>query len=52
MFVIYFQNILSKINLLGYGLCSIIIYEKDNKNLEDVLIKTGFKIFKIPQFKE
>tara|TARA_B110000483_G_scaffold236016_1_gene308455 strand:+ start:363 stop:1232 length:870 start_codon:yes stop_codon:yes gene_type:complete len=51
-FAIYFQNILSKINLLGYGLCSIIIYEKDNKNLEDVLMKTGFKIFKVPQFKE
>ena len=46
MFVIYFQNILSKINLLGYGLCSIIIYEKDNKNLEDVLIKQVLKYLK------
>ena len=51
-FAIFFQNILAKINLLGYGLCTIIIYEKDNKNLEDVLIKSGFKIFKIPQFEE
>ena len=51
-FAIFFQNILTKINLLGYGLCSIIIYEKNNKNLESVLINSGFKIFKIPQFEE
>ena len=51
-FAIFFQNILTKINLLGYGLCSIIIYEKNNKNLEGVLINSGFKIFKIPQFEE
>ena len=51
-FAIFFQNILTKINLLGYGLCSIIIYEKNNKNLEGVLINSGFKIFRIPQFKE
>ena len=51
-FAIFFQDILSKINLLGYGLGSIIIYEKNNKNLESVLIKSGFKIFKIPQFEE
>ena len=51
-FAIFFQNILTKINLLGYGLCSIIIYEKGNKNLEGILINSGFKIFKIPQFEE
>ena len=51
-FAIFFQNILTKINLLGYGLCSIIIYEKNNKNLESVLINSGFKISKIPQFEE
>ena len=48
-FAIFFQNILTKINLLGYGLCSIIIYEKGNKNLEGVLLNSGFKIFRIPQ---
>ena len=51
-FAIFFQNILTKINLLGYGLCSIIIYEKNNKSLENILINSGFKIFQIPQFEE
>ena len=51
-FAIFCQNILSKINLLGYGLCSIIIYEKNNKSLENILINSGFKIFQITQFEE
>ena len=51
-FGIYFQNILSRVKLLGSGLSSIIIYEKDNKDLERVLKKAGFKTYKIPQFQE
>ena len=51
-FAIFFQDILSKINLLGYGMGSIVIYKKNNKNLEIVLINSGFKIFEIPQFEE
>ena len=49
-FAINFQNILSKLRLLGFGLCTIIIYEKNNENLENLLKKEGFKIFTIPQF--
>lgn len=49
-FAINFQNILSKLRLLGFGLCTIIIYEKNNENLENLLKREGFKIFTIPQF--